>query len=823
MVGLALLLVAAPGCVAALPAVDEWPPAPALVLERESDPGKLPPSVTAEPLPDGRWRCMFRFTPGPGPRQVALAGTFNGWNPAATPFTGPDGNGRWSATIELPSGPHFYKFVVNGTDWRPDPENADGEPDGHGGRNSALRLGQVANLTASPAVLGDGVINALALEHRQDTPLYFQRTSDHELLLRLRTLVDDVEKAAVSVQGGGLFDMTMVKTAAPFTWWEARVRLPEVTAQPPVAADGKEPGGYRYAFVLQDGELRASSPQTYGVPLVADAIFRTPDWAKHAVWYQIMPDRFRNGNRANDPDPVHPWTSEWFKLQPYEEARTGQTFYNWIVFDRLYGGDFDGLEEKLPYLKELGVNALYLNPVFIGDSHHKYNATNYLHIDPAFGPGDDDYEEIAAREDLRDPATWEWTRADRRFLAFLKAAKAQGFRVIIDGVFNHVGTKHPAFVDVQKRGRASRYADWFNVTSWEPFEYTGWGGFGALPEFRKTATGLASESAKQHIFDVTRRWMAPDGDVSAGIDGWRLDVPNEIPMPFWVEWRDLVKAINPDAYIVGEIWDRADAWLDGRHFDAVMNYTFARAVVAWVFDRKTSISASEFDLRLRELRLAYPHEATLVLQNLMNSHDTDRIASMAFNPDRAYDHANRVQDNGPNYNNAKPDAEAYARARLAALLQMIYIGAPMVYYGDEVGMWGGDDPTCRKPMLWEDLQPYEAPEENYVLRPQLEHYRRIIALRKAHPALRTGSVQTLLADDDRNVWAVLRKDADEQLIIVATPAAQAQMVEVPVQPNAPRRWQGVFGTEETLEVVDGKLRLKVPALGGIVLHAATPK
>jgi len=320
---------------------------------------------------------------------------------------------------------------------------------------------------------------------------------------------------------------------------------------------------------------------------------------------------------------------------------------------------------------------------------------------------------------------------------------------------------------------------------------------------------------------VTRRWMDPngDGDASDGVDGWRLDVPNEIPALFWAEWRQLVKSINPNAYICGEIWDRADAWLDGQHFDAVMNYPFARAVVAWVFDRKWKISVSEFDRRLRELRLAYPRAASFVLQNLLGSHDTDRVASMAFNPDRAYDHANRVQDSGPNYNNAKPSVEAYARARLAAFIQMTYVGAPMIYYGDEVGMWGADDPTCRKPMLWKDLEPYENPEENFVMEDHLAYYRQIIALRRTHSALRTGSFATLLADDAADVWAFLRKNEEEQIIVVVNASDQARQVAIPLPADSPRTWQGVFNCDLSLVSKDGRLRVTVPALGGIVLRS----
>jgi glycosidase len=787
----------------------EWPPAPPLSVVPDADPGRLPSSVQAGPAGAGRWRCSFRYRPDGTARTVALAGTFNGWNRDLTPLGGPDADGYWSASLDLPAGVHEYKFVVDGERWVRDPENSEGVNDNHNGQNSVLRLGRLANLKTSPGRTGDGQIDGLALEHDPAAPLYLQRLAQDRVLLRVRTLAHDVEGVSVSVQDGATAALTLIDEGPVFALWEG-------------VATGVQPGGGRYTFVLTDGSLQVSTTSTFGVPMTAE-LFRTPEWTKHAIWYQIFPERFRNGDPANDRDPLRPWTSEWFTPSPFE-LRDGQTFYKHFVFHRHYGGDLAGIVEKLPYLRELGVNALYLNPVFQAESNHKYDATNYLHIDEHFGVKGD-YEAVAAQEDLLDPKTWRWTDSDRRFLEFIKQAHALGFKVIIDGVFNHVGTRHPAFQDVKTSGRDSKYAEWFNITSWKPFKYEGWAGVDSLPAFKKDPGGFACPAVKEHIFNVTRRWLDPDGDSDPrdGIDGWRLDVPNEVPAPFWVEWRQLVKSVNPDAYIVGEIWDRAGPWLDGRHFDAVMNYEFARAVVGWVFDRKLKLSVSDFDRRLRELRLAYPLEATLVLQNLMNSHDTDRLASMAHNPDRRYDDQNRVQDNGPNYDNSRPTPAAYARAKLAALVQMTYLGAPMIYYGDEVGMWGADDPTCRKPMLWKDLEPYEQPDENYAMEDHLTYYRRIVALRNAHPALRTGTLQTLLTDDAADVWAFLRRDENEALLVAVNASDREAEVTVPMPASAPTRWHGLHGTAAAFQVTEQRLTVRVPAVGGIILHARTAR
>ena len=316
---------------------------------------------------------------------------------------------------------------------------------------------------------------------------------------------------------------------------------------------------------------------------------------------------------------------------------------------------------------------------------------------------------------------------------------------------------------------------------------------------------------REHIFAVTRRWMDPDGDgdPSDGIDGWRLDVPNEIAASFWVEWRALVKSINPEAYITGEIWDGAGEWLQGDRFDAVMNYPFARAALAWVGDEENKIAPSELDRRLAELRQAYPAEATYALQNLLDSHDTDRLASMLKNPDREYNGQNRVQD-GARYDDARPDPIHYQRARLLALLQMTYVGAPMVYYGDEVGMYGADDPICRKPMLWHDHEPYDDPANDHVMQEQLEWYQRVIALRRSSPALTRGSFETLVTDDEHDLWVYERRLGSERVLVALNASGTDARVELERLTSGD--WECVLGDADA----DAGPRALVPATCGRV-------
>jgi glycosidase len=793
-------------------AAEDWPPAtPLPAVSETEDTVALPPSVVAEPggKPD-EWRCTFRFRPSGQAQRVALAGSFNAWDRQTTPLSGPNADGEWSGGVALPTGVYEYKFVVDDEQWFSDPANIDRAPDSFGGFNSILRLGRLARLKASPASVGDGRIDIAGLTHSPPTSLYTQVVGHDQLALRYRTLSHDVQNVWLAVRDGRQHDMRAVCVGPLFTIWEARLPAPAAagTSSPNVRS-------LEYTFVLDDGAGRVGDPHTYRYSFTDAGVFTAPAWAQDAVWYQVILDRFRNGDPANDPPQVRPWTSEWFTPSPGEE-KEGQTFYSY-VFDRFYGGDLAGLAAKLPYLKDLGVNALYLTPIFKAPSYHKYDVQNYVHVDDGFGTRGD-YDAVAAHEDLRDPATWKWTDTDRRFLALVKQAHELGFKIVLDGVFNHVGDRHPAFLDVQKNGQQSPFADWFEISSWQPLHYRGWAGFAHMPVLRKSRQGFVSATLKQHLFNVTRRWMDPDGDGDPrdGIDGWRLDVPNEIPGPFWEEWRRLVKQLNPDALITGEIWHRADDWLDGKHFDAVMNYQFARVAVAWVFNRTQKITAGEAAARLAELRLAYPAAATYALQNIVGTHDTDRLASMALNPDREYDRQNRVQDNNPDYQNARPNAEAYARARLVALLQATYVGAPLIYYGDEAGMWGADDPTCRKPMLWDDLGPYEKPEDDVVLPQQLAYYKQALALRNQHPALRRGEFQTLLVDDAADVWAYLRSDGAERVLVILNASSATQTVQIPLSPGSPQRWAPLLGTAQDLVAEHDELTLQLPPTSGCV-------
>jgi glycosidase len=577
-----------------------------------------------------------------------------------------------------------------------------------------------------------------------------------------------------------------------------------------------------------------------------------PDWAKDAVWYQIFPDRFRNGDPSNDPTKddiegafpnaphlpwrVHPWTSDWYARQDYEQGL--KMPFNAFVQRRRYGGDLQGIIDKLDYLRGLGINAIYLNPVFDSPSSHKYDARSYHHIDPSFGPDPAGDRKLIATENPGDPSSWVWTSADKLALELVKQCHARGIRVIFDGVFNHMGIRSWPFRDVQGKQRDSEFADWFIVESWRDeaagtkFEYSGWFGHKTLPEFREDADGIVA-GPRDYIFAATRRWMDPDGDgdPSDGIDGWRLDVAFCVGHPFWKKWRQVVKGVNPDAYITAELIDpvpELKPYLQGDEFDAVMNYNFAFACSDFFADEKTRITATGFDRRLRELREAFPPGVAEVQQNLFGSHDTDRIGSHIVNRDRehagnweAYFNFSKVE-NGQ-YDPRKPTASELESQKLFAVLQMSYVGAPMLYYGDEVGMWGANDPDCRKPMVWADMvyedeatnfdgSPRAVPDKVGVDGELLAHYRKLIALRNELPALRRGSYETVLADDAKQLFGFRRKFGGQEVLVALNNSPEPQKASLPAEGDWEDRWNG-----GEVSAGKGSVEIELPPRGAAIL------
>ncbi len=551
----------------------------------------------------------------------------------------------------------------------------------------------------------------------------------------------------------------------------------------------------------------------------ADELSSTvPDWSREAIWYQIFPERFWNGDQANDPDlddmesawpyfhpenwQIHPWVSDWYKLQLWENIKN-KDFY-WHAGLRRYGGDLQGVLERLDYLEDLGINAIYFNPLFESPSHHKYDASMYHHIDNNFGPDPLKDRKIWNTETPSDPSTWQWSTADRLFLKVLEECHRRGIKVIIDGVFNHVGYTFWAFQDVLKNQEKSPFRDWFIIQQWDnpatpesEFVYQGWNSVRDLPEIREDENGPV-EGPRQHIHAIVKRWMDPngDGDPSDGIDGWRLDVAEKVHMNFWKAFRQWVKEINPDAYLTGEVWwedwlhnkmYNAAPWLQGDIFDAVMNYRWGRAVKKFVIDIENKISPTDFADSIRAIMNDYPEQNFYVLQNLIDSHDMERLASQIVNPDGWLDHGGNPAQN-IQFKVRKPDSLERTKQKLVAGIQMTCPGAPMIYYGDEAGMWGGDDPDCRKPMLWPELSyepemshPYGLPRPVDQVQFEVEifdWYKKLIHIRKENKILSKGSINFFYKNDSNGILGYSREYKQKYILILLNSSKRLRVQQV---------------------------------------------
>ncbi len=523
------------------------------------------------------------------------------------------------------------------------------------------------------------------------------------------------------------------------------------------------------------------------------------DWAASAVWYQIFPDRFRNGDPHNDPTAAYarvpdkvkdkwkimPWTKEWYALEDWEKELGSDVYAS--NGHRRYGGDFQGIIDKLDYLQDLGVTAIYLNPIFESPSLHKYDSRSFHHADPHFGP--DPAGDITLMQgETADPATWKWTAADKLFLELVKQVHARGLHVILDGVFNHCSTDFFAFADLREKQKDSAYAKWYDVRHFDDpatkdkneFDYAGWWGVKSMPEFSEVLDDRGRKNlfpgVKDYLFAVTRRWMDPDGNpyTQDGIDGWRLDVANEVGTGFWSDWNELVKSINPHAYTTPEIWSEATDFVREGKFDGVMNYyAFAMPVKGGLIDGTLPIR--EFVQLIEERRQKFDFKETKLLQNLFDSHDTDRFPSMIVNRDRpyyakgdafAYDADIFPGSREKPYLIRKPNDTERKLQRMIVLFQMAYPGAPYLYYGTEAGMWGADDPDDRMPMAWADfkfdpqtISPGGQPARNDDINfdaPLHDFYKDAIALRRKYPVLVDGDIQVIGADNISRMFAFAR-------------------------------------------------------------------
>ncbi|MBR2679509.1 MAG: alpha-glucosidase C-terminal domain-containing protein, partial [Exiguobacterium sp.] len=408
-----------------------------------------------------------------------------------------------------------------------------------------------------------------------------------------------------------------------------------------------------------------------------------------------------------------------------------------------------GIIDHLDYLADLGITGLYLTPIFRAPSNHKYDTADYFEIDPHFGD----------KETLK---------------TLVKRCHEKGIRVMLDAVFNHCGYEFAPFQDVLKNGAASRYKDWFHIREFplqtEP--RPNYDTFAFVPHMPKLNT--AHPEVKRYLLDVATYWIR-----ECDIDGWRLDVANEIDHQFWREFRQAVKALKPDVYILGEIWHDAMPWLRGDQFDAVMNYPFTDGALR--FFAKEEISARQFaDIMVRLLH-SYPKQVNEAAFNLLGSHDTPRLLTVCGGDVR--------------------------KAKLLFLFQLTFTGSPCIYYGDEIGMTGGNDPECRKCMVWD---PEKQNKELY------EHVKQLIALRKQYRALRRGDVAFLAADDEANHLVYKKTDGNETVMIIINRSNEA--AEIPMPIDARGKWLVNLLTGERFAAEAETLCVSLPPYG-FVLYA----
>ncbi|HEX5837024.1 MAG TPA: glycoside hydrolase family 13 protein [Anaerolineales bacterium] len=492
----------------------------------------------------------------------------------------------------------------------------------------------------------------------------------------------------------------------------------------------------------------------------------TPDWVQDAIFYQIFPDRFARSSR-------NPAAN-----LPFESWESAPTVHGYK------GGDLYGIAEKLDYLKDLGITALYLNPIFSSASNHRYHAFDYYTVDPLLG-------------------------GNEAFMDLLEKAHQKEIRIVLDGVFNHASRGFWQFHHVLESGDGSPYRDWFyfdperlnrkkhwgaypgpqeikalqHEDSLTAIGYRGWWNLPALPKFN-----TSTPAVRDFLFDVAEHW------IRLGIDGWRLDVPTEIDDDsFWQEFRTRVRAINPDAYIVGEIWHESQRWLQGDQFDAIMNYDVTKPMLGFfparhlnlkVLHQQTNyhgihgtIDAHEFANRIDHNLGLYKRDITYSQLNLLDSHDTPRFLSCASG-----------------------DKDSL---KLAWLFMFAYPGAPCVYYGDEIGLDGQHDPDCRKAFPWEEHQ-WDKSLHTYV--------RELIALRKQNPALRRGDYGRLWSVNGTYVFS--RSLDGTKFVIALNTSDSPQEASVIFPGPLP---SVVFGQAEVVSVADGRLNLRIPPRSGAVL------
>lgn len=582
-----------------------------------------------------------------------------------------------------------------------------------------------------------------------------------------------------------------------------------------------------------------------------------PEWSRTAIWYQIFPERFQNGDSTNDPRPkdlletypgfvpegwqTTPWTDEWYKPDAWFKNTGLQNQWDNLQLRR-YGGDLQGVLDRLDYLSDLGITAIYFNPLNDSPSLHKYDPRHWRHIDRNFGPDPEGDLKVIKSEIPHDASTWKFTSADSLFLKVITECKSRNIRVVLDYSFNHVGKSFWAIDSIRAKGKKSLYADWFEIESFDnpkteedEFKYQGWAGIEWMPEVNKNITSnpeelpfegnLDSEELKQHIYHVAARWLDPNGDGNPedGIDGYRLDVAAEVPTGFWRDFRKQVRKINPNCYLVGEIWWKSwpdelmfpHTFLQGDMFDAIMNYRWYRPARHFFADAPDTMSVTNFvDALKNKLREIEP-ERLQAMMNLVSSHDAPRVLSSVYNKGKYKYNASPLKDT--TYKIDKPGELTNKLVKMLRIHQFTFVGSPHIFYGDEVGMWGSDDPNCRKPMLWKDLaysnetrHPFnKTRKEDTVEQDTTMHHfiKKLISIRKSNPALSFGNIEFIHSNNSKRTLAYRRTFNGNSVIAVFNKSQKKQTVEISA--GSHKTYINAFNANR-LNTKNKKLRISIP-------------
>lgn len=657
-----------------------------------------------------------------------IAGNFNNWNSKKDKFSLTQGE-KYKIDLLLSAGEYEYKLVINDTIWITDPNNNLKKKDGNGGENSILMVDDNSQLFTG---------QESELFHFNLVDNHFpcgEQIAKKYVRFACRTYRNNIDQVLLQTDEDSI-EMQRYYSDQNYDYYSLLL---------PTSRSAQK---FQIRLIKNNQKHDLISQTESGGFFTLKTLTSDLEWLQTGVIYQIFCDRFFNGDSS-----LNPTFEEWYydpQKNPLSDAVRQKHYHfeenwqNWqILKDHphrhqvFYGGDLAGVLQKIPYLKELGISCIYFNPLVKAASNHKYDAFDFFQIDPHFG-------------------------TNELFKKLVAECHRNEIRIILDFAFNHVGIGFFAFQDCLNVGRESEYFNWFD---WYKFPlpakisarfqaseyYQCWWGHAELPDlnfdlkrFHPQENYLHDEKDAEvnrplvnYLLRVAKFWLQ-----EMNIDGFRLDVPNEVPFWFWKLFRQTVKSIKPDAYLVGEIWHNAEEWLE-KYFDSVMNYNYFREPVLQYFALR-NWPVEKFLNKIMEGLNKYGFANLSLMMNLMDSHDTYRFLEAA--------------------------AGDFRKLKLAVIFQMCWIGVPHVFYGDETGLQGAKDPDNRRPMNWDFHQS-----------PQLsswhDFYVKLINIRRQNLSLIYGDVKIL--SQDSAIFCFQRDLNDESILILINNSLQASEYDVP--------------------------------------------